>query len=99
MTGQNANDDYTYRSQVNAAIDQLRLALETKDTGGADPPAERRVAEHGQRDRTARPVRIGWFAPSGTAVGSWMSTASKRRVPDVRGTGDSDSPKLDGNGA
>lgn len=33
MTGQNANDDYTYRSQVNAAIDQLRLALETKDTG------------------------------------------------------------------
>lgn len=33
MTEQNANDDYTYRCQINEAIDQLRLALETKDTG------------------------------------------------------------------
>lgn len=33
MTTSSANDDYTYRNQVNAAIDQLRLALETKDTG------------------------------------------------------------------
>lgn len=33
MTASSANDDYTYRNQVNAAIDQLRLALETKDTG------------------------------------------------------------------
>lgn len=33
MTEPNANDDYTYRSQLNTAIDQLRLALETKDTG------------------------------------------------------------------
>ena len=32
MTASSANDDYTYRNQVNAAIDQLRLALETKDT-------------------------------------------------------------------
>ncbi|WP_242674005.1 hypothetical protein [Bifidobacterium longum] len=70
MTASSANDDYTYRNQVNAAIDQLRLALETKDTGGADPPAERRVEQHRQRDRAARPVRIEWFAPAGTAVGS-----------------------------
>lgn len=33
MTASSANDDYTYRNQVNAAIDQLRLALETGDTG------------------------------------------------------------------
>lgn len=33
MTEPNANDDYTYRSQLNAAIDQLRLALKTADTG------------------------------------------------------------------
>lgn len=33
MTAPSANDDYTYRNQVNTAIDQLRLALETKDTG------------------------------------------------------------------
>lgn len=33
MTAPSANDDYTYRNQVNVAIDQLRLALETKDTG------------------------------------------------------------------
>lgn len=32
MTASSANDDYTYRNQVNVAIDQLRLALETKDT-------------------------------------------------------------------
>lgn len=70
MTAPSANDDYTYRNQVNTAIDQLRLALKTADTGGADPPAERRVEQHGQCDRAARPVRIEWFAPSGTAVGS-----------------------------
>lgn len=34
MTASSANDDYTYRNQVNAAIDQLRLALKTADTGG-----------------------------------------------------------------
>lgn len=34
MTEPNANDDYTYRSQLNTAIDQLRLALKTADTGG-----------------------------------------------------------------
>lgn len=33
MTASSANDDYTYRSQVAAAIDQLRLALKTADTG------------------------------------------------------------------
>ena len=33
MTAPSANDDYTYRNQVNTAIDQLRLALETKDMG------------------------------------------------------------------
>lgn len=32
MTASSANDDYTYRNQVNVSIDQLRLALETKDT-------------------------------------------------------------------
>lgn len=30
---QPTNDDYVYRCQVSAAIDQLRLALETADTG------------------------------------------------------------------
>lgn len=33
MAERNMNDDFVYRNQVNAAIDQLRLALETKDTG------------------------------------------------------------------
>lgn len=33
MTAPSENNNYTYRNQVNAAIDQLRLALETKDTG------------------------------------------------------------------
>lgn len=33
MTASSANDDYTYRNQVNVSIDQLRLALETGDTG------------------------------------------------------------------
>lgn len=30
---QPTNDDYVYRCQVSAAIDQLRLALETAGTG------------------------------------------------------------------
>lgn len=34
MMAPSANDDYTYRNQVNTAIDQLRLALKTADTGG-----------------------------------------------------------------
>lgn len=34
MTAPSANDDYMYRNQVNTAIDQLRLALKTADTGG-----------------------------------------------------------------
>ena len=33
MTAPSENNNYTYRNQVNAAIGQLRLALETKDTG------------------------------------------------------------------
>lgn len=28
------NDDFVYRNQVGTAIDQLRLALKTADTGG-----------------------------------------------------------------
>ncbi len=66
MTEPNANDDYTYRSQLNTAIDQLRLALKTADTGGADPPAERRLQNTGNAigqlaqfnaDGTRRPPR------------------------------------------
>lgn len=34
MTAPSENNNYTYRNQVNAAIDQLRLALKTADTGG-----------------------------------------------------------------
>lgn len=33
MAERNMNDDFVYRNQVSTAIDQLRLALETKDTG------------------------------------------------------------------
>ncbi len=33
MASEMQQDDYVYRSQVNVAIDQLRLALETGDTG------------------------------------------------------------------
>lgn len=50
MAERNMNDDFVYRNQVGTAIDQLRLALKTADTG-ADPAAERRFAEHGQCDR------------------------------------------------
>lgn len=34
MTAPSENNNYTYRNQVNAAIGQLRLALETNDMGG-----------------------------------------------------------------
>lgn len=61
MAERNMNDDFVYRNQVGTAIDQLRLALKTADTG-ADPAAERRFAEHGQRDRAARPVQRGRHA-------------------------------------
>ena len=50
MAERNMNDDFVYRNQVGTAIDQLRLALKTADTG-ADPAAERCFAEHGQCDR------------------------------------------------
>lgn len=33
MASEMQQDDYVYRSQVNVAIDQLRLALKTADTG------------------------------------------------------------------
>lgn len=35
MTAPSENNNYTYRNQVNAAIGQLRLALETNDMGGS----------------------------------------------------------------
>lgn len=69
MTASSANDDYTYRNQLNAAIDQLRLALKTADTG-ADPAAERRFAEHGQCDRAARPIQRGRHAAAPTRIGT-----------------------------
>lgn len=34
MAERNMNDDFVYRNQVGTAIDQLRLALKTADTGG-----------------------------------------------------------------
>lgn len=34
MAERNMNDDFVYRNQVGTAIDQLRLALKTTDTGG-----------------------------------------------------------------
>lgn len=70
MTAPSENNNYTYRNQVNAAIGQLRLALETNDMGGADPPAERRFAEHGQCDRAARPVQRGRHATAPTRIGT-----------------------------
>lgn len=33
MTERNMNDDFVYRNQIGTAIDQLRLALKTADTG------------------------------------------------------------------
>lgn len=33
MAERNMNDDFVYRNQVGTAIDQLRLALKTVDTG------------------------------------------------------------------
>lgn len=61
MAERNMNDDFVYRNQVGTAIDQLRLALKTADTG-ADPAAERLFAEHGQCDRAARPIQRGRHA-------------------------------------
>lgn len=69
MAERNMNDDFVYRNQVGTAIDQLRLALKTADTG-ADPAAERRFAEHGQCDRAARPVQRGRHATAPTRTGT-----------------------------
>lgn len=69
MAERNMNDDFVYRNQVGTAIDQLRLALKTADTG-ADPAAERRFAEHGQCDRAARPVQRGRHATAPTRIGT-----------------------------
>lgn len=69
MAERNMNDDFVYRNQVGTAIDQLRLALKTADTG-ADPPAERRFAEHGQCDRAARPIQRGRHAAAPTRIGT-----------------------------
>ena len=64
------NNNYTYRNQVNAAIGQLRLALETNDMGGACASTQWRVAEHGQCDRAARPVQRGRHATAPTRTGT-----------------------------
>lgn len=69
MAERNMNDDFVYRNQVGTAIDQLRLALKTADTG-ADPAAERRFAEHGQCDRAARPIQRGRHATAPTRIGT-----------------------------
>lgn len=69
MAERNMNDDFVYRNQVGTAIDQLRLALKTADTG-ADPAAERRFAEHGQCNRAARPVQRGRHATAPTRIGT-----------------------------
>lgn len=69
MAERNMNDDFVYRNQVGTAIDQLRLALKTADTG-ADPAAERRFAEHGQCDRAARPIQRGRHAADPTRIGT-----------------------------
>lgn len=69
MAERNMNDDFVYRNQVDTAIDQLRLALKTADTG-ADPAAERRFAEHGQCDRAARPIQRGRHAAALTRIGT-----------------------------
>lgn len=69
MAERNMNDDFVYRNQVGAAIDQLHLALKTADTG-ADPAAERRFAEHGQCDRAARPIQRGRHATAPTRIGT-----------------------------
>lgn len=69
MVERNMNDDFVYRNQVGTAIDQLRLALKTADTG-ADPAAERRFAEHGQCDRAARPIQRGRHAAAPTRIGT-----------------------------
>lgn len=69
MAERNMNDDFVYRNQVGTAIDQLRLALKTADTG-ADPAAERRFAEHGQCDRVARPIQRGRHATAPTRIGA-----------------------------
>lgn len=70
MTAPSENNNYTYRNQVNAAIDQLRLALETNDMGGACASTQWRVAEHGQCDRAARPVQRGRHATAPTRTGT-----------------------------
>lgn len=79
MAERNMNDDFVYRNQVGTAIDQLRLALKTADTG-ADPAAERRFAEHGQCDRAARPVQRGRHAAAPTVKSRVRTIMLNRRV-------------------
>lgn len=79
MAERNMNDDFVYRNQVGTAIDQLRLALKTADTG-ADPAAERRFAEHGQCDRAARPIQRGRHAAAPTVKSRVRTIMLDRRV-------------------
>ena len=52
-------DDLVYRNHVNAAIDQLRLALRTADTGERIRLLTGAHGQYRQRHRTARPIRLG----------------------------------------
>lgn len=70
MTEPNANDDYTYRSQLNTAIDQLRLALKTADTGERIRLLNGALQKHGQCNRAARPVQRGRHATAPTRIGT-----------------------------
>lgn len=80
MTAPSENNNYTYRNQVNAAIGQLRLALETNDMGGACASTQWRVAEHGQCDRSARPVQRGRHAAAPTVKSRVRTIMLNRRV-------------------
>lgn len=74
MAERNMNDDFVYRNQVGTAIDQLRLALKTADTG------ERiRLLNGACRTRAMRSVS----SPSSTRTARGGPHAVKSRVRTI----------------
>ena len=69
MTAPSENNNYTYRNQVDTAIDQLRLALKTADTGERIRLLNGAL-QNGQCNRAARPVQRGRHATAPTRIGT-----------------------------
>lgn len=75
MTAPSENNNYTYRNQVNAAIGQLRLALETNDMGGS-------VCVYSMARCRTRAMRSG-SSPSSTRTARDGPHENRNRAPGL----------------